>query len=117
MRLNVRGSMENIYSLLSLYIIIVVPPALTGIAMFSVRPVCNYVCTFLFRPPRTACGVDSNRGPKIFLDVCLMRKSNYCNHTDYRPVTVKKCMQMFPKIKYEVYKFEDVKDYHGESNV
>lgn len=37
--------------------------------------------------------------------------------SDYRQLNVKRCVKMFPEITYELYKFEDVKDYHGETKI
>lgn len=113
------GKMVKVSDVLFVNVILVLLTALLGTAVVVKRPRarCTFICSYLFRPPRTACGVDPNRGPKIFLDACVIRKSNHCNGTAYRPMPVKRCLKMFPEIKYEYYKFEDVKDYHGETNI
>lgn len=97
--------MENIVTIyitiISSLVIAVVLTVLATIVPTNQWCLFSYPCYLMGVDQTTVCGIDSERGAKLFPFRCMLHQSNACNNTNYKPASFRQCLDRNPNVIQE----------------
>ncbi|KAG8276009.1 hypothetical protein J6590_073848 [Homalodisca vitripennis] len=63
---------------------------------FSLKRCFLYPCLSLLREVQPLCGVETSGNVRVFRNPCLLRKSNWCLHTQFEAMNLPECFKKYP---------------------